>query len=67
MFLIERLPSSSGLRADLTPRQLFGGSGDLVRAALAPRPVAANQLPSNRPTSQLDLARPQSARRRKAG
>ncbi|HEV8392123.1 MAG TPA: hypothetical protein VGQ35_19880 [Dongiaceae bacterium] len=66
MFLIDRPAGSPGLRADLAPRQLFGGTGDLVRAALMARPPAAKP-PARRPASQLDLALPAPARRRKAG
>lgn len=63
MFLIDRPAGSPGLRADLFPRQLFGGSGDLVRAALVPRAPAADATAP----SQFDLALPIPARRRKAG
>jgi len=69
MFLIDRPVGSPGLRADLAPRPLFGGSGDLVRAALvarppAPRPAAPSERRLN---SQLDLALPTPVRRRRAG
>jgi hypothetical protein len=69
MFLIDRPAGSPGLRADLFPRQLFGGSGDLIRAALVPRaPAADSTAPmARRPTPQLDFALPIPARRRKAG
>ena len=69
MFLIDRPVGSPGLRADLAPRQLFGGTGDLVRAALAARPPAPSPvaLGARRPASQLNLALPAPARRRKAG
>jgi len=69
MFLIDRPAASPGLRADLMPRQLFGGTGDLVRAALVARPPAADPaMPlARRPASQLDLALPRPPRRRKAG
>lgn len=68
MFLIDRPAASRGLRADLAPRQLFGSTGDLVRAALVARPPAGPAAPAaHRPTSQLDLARPAPARRRKVG
>jgi hypothetical protein len=70
MFLIDRPAISPGLRADLAPRQLFGGAGDLVRAALTARPpltsLAAPFAPRAAAT-QLDLALPAPARRRKAG
>lgn len=67
MFLIDRPVASPGLRADLAPRGLFGGSGDLIRAALAARPPAPNSAASaiDRP-SQLDLALSAPTRRRKA-
>ena len=66
MFLIDRPVGSPGLRADLAPRPLFGGSGDLVRAALVARPPAPSPAaPSaRRLNSQLDLALPAPARRR---
>ena len=69
MFLIDRPVGSPGLRADLAPRALFGGTGDLVRAALVARPPAPSPVaPSaRRPESQLDLALPAPARRRRAG
>ena len=69
MFLIDRPIASPGLRADLAPRQLFGGTGDLVRAALVARPPAADVTApiARRPASQLDLALPVPARRRKVG
>ena len=69
MFLIDRLAGSPGLRADLAPRPLFGGTGDLVRAALVARPPAPSPAApgARRPDSQLDLALPAPARRRRAG
>jgi hypothetical protein len=69
MFLIDRTPGLAGLRADLAPRALFGGAGDLIRAALVARPPAPSPVaPSaRRPASQLDLALPTPARRRRAG
>ena len=69
MFLIDRPVRSPGLRADLAPLQLFGGTGDLVRAALVSRPPAPNPVApgARRPASQLDLALPTPARQRKAG
>ncbi len=69
MFLIDRPVGSPGLRADLAPRPLFGGTGDLVRAALVARPPAPSPAaPSaRRPASQLDLALAAPARRRRAG
>ncbi len=69
MFLIDRPAGSPGLRADLAPRQLFGGTGDLVRAALVARPPATSPVApgARRPASQLDLALPAPARRSKAG
>jgi hypothetical protein len=69
MFLIDRPVGSPGLRADLAPRPLFGGTGDLVRAALVARPPAPNPAaPSaRRPASLMDLALPAPARRRRAG
>jgi len=68
MFLIDRPVGWPGLRADLAPRQLFGSTGDLVRAALVARPPAPSpEAPSaRRPASQLDLAPPAPARRRRA-
>jgi len=69
MFLIDRPAASPDLRADLAPRQLFGGTGELVRATLVARPPVADPampLP-HRPAPQLDLALPRPARRRKAG
>lgn len=69
MFLIDRPVGSPGLRADLAPRPLFGGTGDLVRAALVARPPAPSPAApgARRPASQLDLALPAPARRRRAG
>jgi hypothetical protein len=69
MFLIDRPAGSPGLRADLAPRQIFGGTGDLVRAALVARPPAAGAAmpPARRAASQLDLALPAPARRRRTG
>ena len=68
MFLIDRSVGSAGLRADLAPRQLFGSTGDLVRAALVARPPAPSPAaPGIRQVSQLELALAAPARRRKAG
>jgi hypothetical protein len=69
MFLIDRPVGLRGLRADLAPPQLFGGAGDLVRAALVTRPPAPSPAASNalRPDSQLDLALPMPTRRRRTG
>ena len=69
MFLIDCPVGSPGLRADLAPRPLFGGTGDLVRAALVARPPAPSPAaPSaRRPASQVDIALPAPARRRRAG
>ncbi|HEX6118097.1 MAG TPA: hypothetical protein VFZ03_01515 [Dongiaceae bacterium] len=68
MFLIDRLPSPAGLRPELAPRQLFGGTGDLVRTALMTRPpVHAGATKARHPAAQFDFARPQPARRRKVG
>jgi hypothetical protein len=68
MFLVERPSSPIGFRADLAPPQLFGGAGDLIRAALVARPpVADPALPKARPAAQLDLAFPAPTRRRKVG
>jgi hypothetical protein len=69
MFLIDRPVGSPGLRADLAPRAPFGGTSDLVRAALLARPPAPSPAaPGARPqASQLDLAMPAPARRRKVG
>jgi hypothetical protein len=69
MFLIDRSVGAPGLRADLAPRPLFGGTGDLVRAALVARPpVPSPAAPgARRPASQLDDAVPAASRRRKAG
>jgi hypothetical protein len=69
MFLIDRPVGSPGLRADLAPRALFGGTGDLVRAALVARPPAPSPAaPGARAqASQLDLALPAPARRRRVG
>jgi hypothetical protein len=69
MFLVERPSSPIGLRADLAPRSLFGGAGDLIRGALAARPQVADPAPpkGRRQVSQLDFALPQPTRRRKAG
>jgi hypothetical protein len=67
MFLVDRLPPPTGLHPDLAPRTLFGGTGDLVRAALTARPAADADAPKMQRIDQLDLALPQPARRRKAG
>jgi hypothetical protein len=67
MFLIDRPMGSPGLRADLAPRALFGGGGDLVRAALMARPPAPSPAaPAVSRPAQPDLALPATARRRKA-
>jgi hypothetical protein len=67
MFLIDRPVGLPGLRADLAPRGLFGGSGDLVRSALVARPSAPSPAaPAVGRPSQLDLALSAPARRRKA-
>ena len=66
MFLVERLASPPSPRADLMPRQLFAGSGDLVRATLMARP-APEIRSTARLGSQLDLALPQPRGQRKAG
>lgn len=67
MFLIDRPVGSPGLRADLVPGGLFGGSADLVRAALVARPPAPTPAaPAIGRPSQPDLALPVPARRRKA-
>ena len=68
MFLIDRQSSPTGLRAELAPRQLFGGAGSLVGAALTARPAADAGTPKARHrAAQLDLALSQPARQRKAG
>ncbi len=69
MFLIDRPAGLPGLRADLAPRQLFGSTGDLVRATLAARPSAAGPAApaARRPTPQLDRPQSAPARRRKTG
>ena len=70
MFLVDRLASPTGLRAELAPRQLFGGAGDLVRAALTARPPASDAgapKAQGQSASQRDLALPQPTRRRRAG
>ena len=69
MFLIDRPAGLPGLRADLAPRQLFGGAGDLVRAALMARPSATGPSApaARRPTAQLDQPHAAPSRRRKAG
>ena len=67
MFLVERRPNSP-IRADLMPRQLFGGTGDIIRAGLVSRPYPAEpqSAAARRMPSQLDLAFPEAAVR-KAG
>lgn len=65
MFLVERLPSSP-IRADVMPRQLFGGAGDIVRAGLLSLPAEPQSAAARRLPSQLDLAFPEAAVR-KAG
>jgi hypothetical protein len=69
MFLIDRPAWSPGLRADLAPRALFGGTGDLVRAALVARPPAPSPAaPAARhPDPQLNRAVATPSRRRRAG
>lgn len=69
MFLIERPAASPGLRADIAPQQLFGGAGDLVRAALLPRPPATGPAAPlfRRPPNPAEPAVAEPARRRKAG
>lgn len=68
MFLIDRPTVSPGLRADLAPRQLFGGAGDLVRAALVARPPATDPAaPSARRPFEAEHTLPARARWRKAG
>jgi hypothetical protein len=69
MFLIDRPTGSPSLRADLAPRALFGGTGDLVRAALVARPPAPSPAApaARRQASQIDLALPAPARRRRVG
>jgi hypothetical protein len=69
MFLIDRPAGLPGLRADLAPQQLFGGAGDLVRAALTARPPLTTPAasPARGATSEVEVARPAPARRRKAG
>ena len=65
MFLVERLPASP-IRADLMPRQLFGGAGDIVRAGLmSPTPEPARPA-SQRAAAQIDFGFPEAAVR-KAG
>jgi hypothetical protein len=54
------------VRADLAPRQLFGSTGDLVRAALAAQPPVTRAAAA-RATEPRERARPVSTRRRKAG
>jgi hypothetical protein len=70
MFLVERLPRSP-IRAELMPRQLFGGAGDIVRAGLVSSPPVFRPLPAEtqkaverQMPSQLDLALPEAAVRR---
>jgi hypothetical protein len=69
MFLVERLPAASQVRADLVLPHLAGGAGELIRAGLASRPRAERAEPAEARWrgSLLDLALPQPARRRKAG
>ena len=69
MFLIDRPVGPPGLRADLAPRALFGGTADLVRAALVARPPAPSPAApgARHAASQLDLALPAPARRRRVG
>ena len=69
MFLIERPATAPALRADLAPRQLFGGAGDLVRAALVARPTVTDPVAplARRPATQFNLDLSTPARRRKVG
>jgi hypothetical protein len=69
MFLVERSSSPAGLRADLAPRSLAGGAGDLIRGALVARPPAFDAVApkAHRQSIQLNLALPQPTRRRRAG
>jgi hypothetical protein len=67
MFLIEPMAGSASLRADLAPRRLSHGAGDLVRAAvMASQKVEPAAMPARRAAGQLDRARP-AVRHRKAG
>ncbi len=64
MFLIDRPAASPALRADLAPRQLFAGTGDIIRAALMRPPVVAPAAPvQRRAAPQRDLP----GQRRKTG
>jgi hypothetical protein len=67
MFLIDRPSVSPGLRADLAPRQLFGGAGDLVRAALVARPPVTDPAAPARRPFEAEHTLPARTRRRKAG
>ena len=69
MFLIDRPATAPALRADLAPRQLFSGAGDLIRTALVARPPAPSPAAplARRPAAQLNLDLPTRARRRKVG
>ncbi|MEZ5832413.1 MAG: hypothetical protein R3D05_14660 [Dongiaceae bacterium] len=69
MFLVDRLVHGSGLRPDLAPRQLRGGTGDLIQAALMPRPSRTEPKAPRprRPSVQLDLALAAPVQRRKVG
>jgi hypothetical protein len=67
MFLIDRPVGSLGLRADLAPRALFGGTGDLVRAALVARPPAPSPAAPGARHAASQLALPAPARRRRVG
>ncbi len=68
MFLIERLTGARGSgRSELFPQRFFPGSGDLVRAALQARPADTAAPGARRPASQLALALPAPAHRRKTG
>jgi len=66
MFLIDRPVAMAGLRADLAPRQLFGSTGDLVRAALTVQPPLTGTA-TPRTAAPRERAQPASTRRRKAG
>ncbi|WP_119302956.1 hypothetical protein [Dongia deserti] len=68
MFLIDRPALSPNLRADLAPRQLFGSTGDVVRAALVARPpVTDPAAPIQRhPNRQFDFTVTAPTWRRKA-
>jgi hypothetical protein len=69
MFLIDPPAAATALRVDLAPRQLFGGAGGLIRAALAARPPGAGPAASaaGQPRSQLGPGLAKPARQRRAG